>query len=225
MLCNSSMANLTGQDVVEEKAEGGDKFLLARFRLGEMVAEVGYETYAISPRDNPYTNATTLVLNGGRKYRFPCEVPQTIWKEANSYTELREVLEEKYHPMIIRPVYVYEHSDISLRVGRNEENPFSVDREWDTALVGFAMITEENYAQVFGTYEAPETDVLLDILSDEVETYDHYVNGDVYRYQVVNPTGDVVDSCGGYFSYEDAVQEAKSALVAAAVTTSDLNVG
>ncbi len=218
------MANLTVQDVVEEKVEGGDQFLLARFRLGEMVAEVSYDTDTISPRDDPHANATTLVLNGGRNYRFPCEVPQTIWKEANSYTGLREVLEEKYHPLIIRPVYVYDHSGVSLRVGRDETNPFSVDREWDTALVGFAMITEEKYAQVFGTYEAPETAILLDILDDEVETYGHYVNGDVYRFQVVNPTGDVVDSCGDYFSYEDAVQEVKSALVSAAVTTSDLNV-
>jgi len=52
-------------------------------------------------------------------------------------------------------------------------------------------------------------------MKGEVETYDQFLTGDVYGFQVVDSDDEVIDSCWGFYSDEgvkDAISEAKACI-------------
>ena len=49
-------------------------------------------------------------------------------------------------------------------------------------------------------------------LKGEVETYSQYLNGEVYCYFIKDDSGDIVDSCGGFYSEEEAQSEGNTSL-------------
>jgi len=101
------------------------------------------------------------------------------------------------------PLYLYDHSGITMKT-----TPFMCP--WDSGQVGFIYATKEDIRKNFQCKKV--TKKLLEqteeILRGEVETYYHYITGEVYGFNV-----DGIDSCGGYFGevgIQDAIAEAKS---------------
>ena len=51
------------------------------------------------------------------------------------------------------------------------------------------------------------------IMQAEVNAYDAYLRGEIYEYTIENEdTGEILDSCTGYFCEEDCEQDAEYAL-------------
>jgi hypothetical protein len=48
------------------------------------------------------------------------------------------------------------------------------------------------------------------VLRGEVATYDQYLTGDIWGYQITNPDGEKEDSLCGLYGYDYALQEAKN---------------
>ena len=44
-----------------------------------------------------------------------------------------------------------------------------------------------------------------------VETWNQYLEGDIWYFQITDENGEMVDSCGGYYGFDDCVTEARSA--------------
>lgn len=109
--------------------------------------------------------------------------------------------------VLIFPLSLYDHGGISIYIGKN------VDR-WDGSRVGFIYATAEDIYKEGLTIEQAEA-----ILRGEINSYDKYLRGDIYTYQVEEnrkscTCGEcsewvVVDSCGGWELEEDAITEAK----------------
>lgn len=97
----------------------------------------------------------------------------------------------------VLPLSLYEHSGISIFVGRS--NPWDA-QGWDTTTVGFI------YAKA-----TDEVEDLEKTLRSEVAIYDSYLRGEVYYWCVKDKDDEVLDSCGGYVGDLDYVRtEAKS---------------
>lgn len=113
------------------------------------------------------------------------------------------------------PVYMYEHSGITLRTF-----PFSC--EWDSGQLGFIWMTrkvaEAELGGTDGTLESVRT-VAHRMLNVEIEMYDKYVSGEVYGFVVeslrpkpddweedewteVDDHWEEVDSCWGFFGMD-----------------------
>lgn len=101
------------------------------------------------------------------------------------------------------PLYLYDHSGITMRT-----SPFR--SQWDSGKVGFIYVTEERMKKEFSATEDLE-EKALKLLNGEVKTYDTYLRGDVWGFQIIKlcehcgSEEDVVDSCYGFFgdSLED----------------------
>jgi hypothetical protein len=110
---------------------------------------------------------------------------------------LRKAIEEREQVAVILPLYLYDHSGITIST-----KPFSC--QWDSGQVGFIYAT---VAQVKDEWDG-DVDAATKYLQGEVETYDLYLRGDVYGFVVRVPNGEE-ESCWGFFGAECCEEEAK----------------
>lgn len=120
-----------------------------------------------------------------------------------SWDALRDALEAE-GALGILPVWMYDHSGMTLRVGA--ENPFTDG--WDSGQVGFVYSTEELLAE----WGLADESVFF-MKNYEVEQYSNFLNGNVFRFRVEDLDGNVLDSCGGYYAEVDALTEAQDSAV------------
>lgn len=187
-----------------------------RYNLGDK--EVDYK-----PEDFFYQLVDTFY--DSRKPRVfiphPDDVPEPAY---NRYKlKLREIAENKY---VILPLFLYDHSGITISCG--SENFRAVDSHgWDWGQVGWIYISLEKarkeWSDAKGESEADLRKRVVTYLQGEVEEYDQFLTGDVYRINVTKEDKcdhgtdhrENVDSCGGFYGIDYARQEAQSMLDAA----------
>ena len=104
----------------------------------------------------------------------------------------------------VRPIYLADHSSISISLG-------SFNDPWDSGVGAYAVITREQ-AEADAPDLKGDDDKLIEAaygwLEGEVESYQNYLDGDVYGYVVEDGSGDQTDSCWGYYSIDDCIADA-----------------
>ena len=103
-------------------------------------------------------------------------------EDFSGWDGLQRQIEEDHGPCTILPIYMYDHSGLTIST-----EPFSCP--WDSGQIGFIYCSEAR-AQDQGV-DAP-----IAALESEVETYDQYLCGECYGYE----HGE--DSCWGFYGYE-----------------------
>jgi hypothetical protein len=124
--------------------------------------------------------------------------------------ELAEHLKEN-EARIVVPVYFYEHSVMSMSarsfVGRAQH------AEWDSSCAGAAYLTADEIRKHWNVQRiskrvAAEAEAML---IGSVETYGQYLSGDIYGYIIEDAEGEHVDSCFGFYGYDDVREQAIAA--------------
>lgn len=118
------------------------------------------------------------------------------------WEELAKHLQEEEEATHILPLYLYDHSGITMSTG-------SFSCPWDSGQVGFIYTTAKRVAEMGVAEENVEEQ-----LKAEVATYDQYIRGDVWGYILEDENGEHIDSCWGFFGQEDAGQQAEEARIA-----------
>ena len=119
----------------------------------------------------------------------------------NSFDELYEEIEQDYPDAVILPIYMYDHSGLTI-------NTTGFHCEWDSGQIGWILmerkVGRENWP------DAEDLDQKIrDCLISEVETYDQYLRGDVYGFILDKDTEDE-ESCGGFFGMDYLIEEVHS---------------
>lgn len=140
---------------------------------------ISIDTDAMNPRTD-FDNLGTIVT-WHRHYELGDEQPKID----------RDEWRTTIPPAIILPVYMYDHSGITIAT-----KPFN-DR-WDSGLLGYIYVTEEKLISE-GHTEWEEQKV-KDWLTGEIETYDQYLRGEVYGYEIYKD-GKLLDSVWGFYGY------------------------
>lgn len=112
----------------------------------------------------------------------------------NSWEEMKQAIIKEENPAVILPLYMYDHSGISIST-----TPFSC--RWDSGQIGFILVSKKKVLEEFGgkIVTAKLKERIEKILEGEVETYSQYVEGDVYGFQIVDEDDNIVDSCYGFY--------------------------
>jgi hypothetical protein len=89
---------------------------------------------------------------------------------------LFDVVEEK---LIILPLYLYDHSGITMSTG-------SFNDPWDSGQVGWIYCSKERFRKETGYTEDKlfNQGKAIEMLVGEVKNYDQYLTGDVYGYKL-----------------------------------------
>lgn len=117
----------------------------------------------------------------------------------NSWDELKKDIIKQENAVVILPLYLYDHSGITIST-----TPFSC--RWDSGQVGFVYMTRKSIKNDFGIKRLTKKALtrLQEIIKSEVKTYDDYLTGNVYFYQIYlkDDEENIIDACHGYFGYE-----------------------
>jgi hypothetical protein len=199
-------------DLMFDPVDFGDKeiFIVEETPEGYNVRYITIDNEPESPRE--CDNFGTMVCFH-KKYSLG-DADHGYKNEAfNSWNELKNAIEENEDVGVILPLYLYDHSGITMRT-----HPFN-DR-WDSGQVGFIFVSKDKIREEFSIEDtdADINDEMLEkvknILEGEVEMYDHYLTGDVYRLVKEKFDKDKqqidYDIVGGYYSMEYAKEELKT---------------
>jgi len=95
--------------------------------------------------------------------------------------------------VVMLPLYLYDHSGITMSTSR-----FSCS--WDSGKVGFIFVSKAKLKTEYGWSRMSKArlEKVYSYLQGEVETYDTFLRGDVWGFQVVEDD-EVVDACWGFF--------------------------
>lgn len=95
---------------------------------------------------------------------------------------------------IVLPVYMYDHSGITIST-----RPFSCHR--DSGQVGVMYCTKKKAVYEFGKKLCtPKVrEAAIKYMTSEIKSIDQYLTGQVYGFRVLDPDGEEVDACWGFF--------------------------
>lgn len=109
----------------------------------------------------------------------------------------RESFLQKY---IAQNIYMLDHSGQTVSTA-------SFNDPWDSGWFGMVAVSIEKVKKEYGwKILTPKRRRLIEkYLTGEVETYDNYLRGEVYGYEITpeNDKNNILDSCWGYFGDED----------------------
>ena len=151
--------------------------------------EVTQDEYASSPRHDD--NLSTMICFHGRydlgdKHDYKHQ-------DYSGWAEMEKAIIKNESPAIILPLYLYDHSGITIST-----SPFSC--RWDSGQIGFIFVSKEKLRKEYNVKRITKKEIerATKILLAEVETYDLYLRGEVYGYTLLNENGEIEDSCWGF---------------------------
>ena len=153
------------------------------YKKGNKTLEIHTDELPESPRD--WDNVGTMVCLH-KRYTMG-DVQDMDLDEANKIEKRSLSL----------PIYMYDHSGQTIST-----EPFSC--RWDSGKLGFIYVTHEEAKKRMGwkSITPKRKEKLLEILKNEVTTYDQYITGEVYGFKIMEE-GEEVDSCWGIFGDPD----------------------
>jgi len=172
-----------------------DKAIYEEHKLKDgHILQIFQDTWAESPR--AWDNLGTMAIFH-KRYNFGDEVDFAS-DDFGNWSEMQEHIENNLNAVICIPIYLYDHSGITI-------NTQGFSCPWDSGQVGFLYVTKEklkeNYAVTILDPELIER--ARKVLENEVKTMNQYITGDVYGFQLIKREAgkeeEIVDSCSGFY--------------------------
>ena len=121
----------------------------------------------------------------------------------SGWDELEAHIREDHDVVVILPLYLMDHSGITIRTNSDQFRACD-SAGWDWGQVGFIFASRESLKNG-GHPDDVDIEKVETWLRGEVKTYDQYLRGDIYGFQVrelcehCGSDGDVVDSGWGFY--------------------------
>jgi len=189
---------------------------------GKMTGKIYYDEDCENPRE--FYDAFGTMICKHKNYRLGDDQKSREFfnsdgfEECETEEEVEEYLKREYGAEIILPLSLYDHSGISMSIGRC--------RGWDSGQVGYIYATKEKCIEEFG--EDFSRDKIIKLLEAEVEEYDNFIRGECYYFVItetktkenhcphcdalidIEEVEEIVDSCGGMIGQKYVLEEVKS---------------
>ena len=130
----------------------------------------------------------------------------------SGWDEMERAIIKNEDAAIILPLYLYDHGGVTIST-----SPFSCP--WDSGQIGFIYVSKKKLREEYGVKRLNDKIIerATNVLKGEVETYDQYLTGDIYGYEVYRVTTcnegheheNLLDSCWGYYGKDDCLSEAE----------------
>ena len=130
----------------------------------------------------------------------------------SGWDEQLKVISKNEDVCVILPLYLYDHSGITMKTT-------SFGCPWDSGQVGWIFISKEKVRKEYSVKRISKKlkERITGYLINEVKTYDQYLTGDVYGYEISKITKcdlghehtEELDSCWGFFGESECMKEAE----------------
>jgi hypothetical protein len=178
-------------------------------KQGNYLLEIFQEESPESPRE---WDCMGTMICFHRRYNLGDKNDIINSSDFNSWSEQREWIEKNIKPAVLLPLYLYDHSGITIST-----SPFSCP--WDSGQIGWIFVSKDKVREEYQVKRITK-DIIekaTKVLEGEVETYDQYLTGEVYGYRVSKVSvcdkgcehKELIDSCWGFYGEEWAIKEGK----------------
>lgn len=125
-------------------------------------------------------------------------------KDYNNWDGLKRAIIRNENPCVILPIYMYDHSGITI-------NTTGFSCPWDSGRIGFIFASKEKVRKEFGVkrIDSKLKTRVEEQLIGEVETYDQFLRGDVYGFEILDENDNHIDSGWGYYDEDECMVEAE----------------
>lgn len=179
--------------------------------IGDYKVRMFYDESPESPRE--WDNVTTMICFH-RNYKLGDRNNPFSGNDFSTWKQLEKLIKENYNVFMIKPLYLYDHSGQTISTSPFPDY-YSTVR--DSMCIGFVFIEEKKWKMCMGDTEVTE-ERLNEIINNEVETYDKYIRGDIYGYEVVKVSKcdhgheheEHIESSWGYYDEDECMSEGES---------------
>ena len=154
--------------------------------------KISYDEFTDSPRE--WDNLGTICVSKS------CRYCANEYKDTDTLTWCKERRDRnilKRRGYIVLPLSYYDHSAVRIYIG-DKCDP------WDSGRLGWYIVSKEKVRKEYGVKRISSKllEKVKAVLESEVETFNHYINGEVYEFTFYH-NDEEVDSCGGFYDSDD----------------------
>jgi len=130
-----------------------------------------------------------------------------------SWKELENYLINEMKAIIIAPLYMYDHSIQRIKIGNFYNCGLPQGHaQFDSGQIGYIYATDTDIKENFDVQRITKKVIeqAKKVIEGEVNTYDAWISGQVYGYNIKNEKDNNLDGCWGYYGdIEYMINEAK----------------
>lgn len=168
--------------------------LIETIECGTNTIKIYQDSNCINPRTD-YDQGTIILVKPNRYFSGDEDCSFSTEEEVRKHYENSDPV------LAILPLYAYIHGGVALSTD-------SFSCQWDSGQAGWAIITQSKSDEMgFGSFTLEQ---LHEAIKSEVKEYHHFLNGEVYGYEVSDGEGEILDTCFGYIGDKDGcIDDAK----------------
>ena len=136
-------------------------------------------------------------------------------KHFDNANDLEQYLYKNEGALVVQPLYLLDHSGLTIRTSRFLEDP----QGWDTSFIGFIYVTRESLKNFWNKTNLTKSarEIIQNAIECEIAEYNQYLSGDVYGYKMYEKKKcqygqhlEEIDSCWGFYGMDSIESEAKA---------------
>lgn len=157
------------------------------FKVDGLTVKIEQDEIPISPEEDADENA--FLVSGVSDFY----VKPPGWEgRMDSFEPVRDAYIDTH---FMFPIEAYIHSGVVLYMSGG----CAVDRNWDVSQCGAIFISKEEW---------PDREKAESYARGMLKTWNQYLEGDVWGYNIEDEEGNDVDSCWGFYGLEHCVEQA-----------------
>jgi hypothetical protein len=177
-----------------------DKDAVEAYEVDGKVIQIFTDEDPENPRE--WDNLGTMACSH-RRYSLGDDEAKINIDNYGSWEEVKKHLIKDEKAVVIMPLYLYDHSGITMST-----KPFG-DR-WDSGQVGYIYATQERLDKEYEGYsQKKKLELAKKVLEGEVKTYDQFITGDIYTFAVTDLKSGEDSRVSGFYGIKHAKEEAE----------------
>jgi hypothetical protein len=177
------------------------------FEVEDKIVKIYYDENVQSPRDSKWASNIDNFICFHKKYSLG-DKHDYKWE---GWNELEAVLIKDFDPVEIRPLYLYDHSGITI-------SDHSFHDNGDNGQVGFLIFSKKAARENWSVKRITKSirEKVSKYLDASLEEYNQFLSGQVYGYEIYGKDndgeeGEFIDSCWGFYGLDYVKKEATEA--------------
>ena len=168
---------------------------IEEIKVGEKVISIVHDIDTQNPR-NEWDILGTITNSPHSRY--------TLGDKAMDTEEMESIFDNTKE-YIALPVFAYIHGGTCL-------NTTGFSCPWDSGQSGIIYVSRESVRKEWGVKRiSPKLkNKIEEVLKSEIETFSQYLSGEVYGFEIKDSSGEVIDSCYGFYGLDCCIEEAKA---------------
>ncbi len=171
---------------------------------GDLLIQIVVDELPLDPRE---FSVVGHIVHWHKRYNFGEDIRDQMEDLANVLAgepephnnlldKTKEWLRETRDAVVILPLYLLDHGILRL-------NTSGFASRWDSGQVGFIYATREKVTREYGRIDEGILAAVGRLLRQEVKEFDQFLTGQVYGYRILNPEGELIEDCYGFYGDTD----------------------